>query len=75
MEDTYNHMTTLITFLTALAALIAAVITLITLIKTLKNGKQIQEIHVSINSRMDEFLKLAKESSFAKGVKSEMDKQ
>ena len=72
MEDTYNHMTTLITFLTALAALIAAVITLI---KTLKNGKQIQEIHVSINSRMDEFLKLAKESSFAKGVKSEMDKQ
>ena len=72
MEDTYNHMTTIITFLTALAALIAAVITLI---KTLKNGVAIQQIHVSINSRMDELLKLTKSSSFAQGVKSETDKQ
>lgn len=39
-----------------------------------KNKSAIHEIHVSINSRMDELLKLTATSSHAEGVKEEKDK-
>jgi hypothetical protein len=64
-------MTPLITFLTALSAFIAATVTLI---KTLQNGRKIQEIHVSINSRMTQLLDLVAKSSKAEGVKQEVDR-
>lgn len=33
-----------------------------------RNGKEIQEIHISINSRMDELLALTKKAAHAEGV-------
>lgn len=38
-----------------------------------KNKTAIQEIHVSINSRMDDLLKLTATASRAEGVKEEKD--
>lgn len=65
--------------LTSIITLIGVVTTLIiattALIKTLQNGKQIQIVHLSLNSRLDQMLKLTADSSFAKGVKSEIAKQ
>jgi hypothetical protein len=47
----------------SLPALIAAIFGVL-------NRKAISEVHLAINSRFDEFLHLAKTSSYAEGVKS-----
>ena len=64
--------------ITSIITLIGVITTLIisitALVKTLKNGKAVQEIHLSINSRMDELLKLTKDSAFAAGIKNESDR-
>jgi hypothetical protein len=60
-----------ITLITSITALIVAITSLV---KLFRQSAKIQEIHLSINSRMDELLKLSRENSFAKGVKSETDK-
>ena len=62
----------LITLVTALVALITSIVTLVKIIKT---SNKIQEIHVSINSRMDELLKLTSKSSHAEGIKQELDRE
>jgi hypothetical protein len=65
-------MESIITLISSVATLIVA---LTALVKIIKQNDKVKEIHLQFNSRMDEFLKLTKESSFAKGVKSETDKQ
>lgn len=50
--------TALVTFATAALALYAS----------WRNGQEIQEIHISINSRMDELLALTKKAAHAEGV-------
>jgi hypothetical protein len=37
------------------------------------NSKKITEVHLSLNSRLDAFLKLTGDAAFAKGVKSQVD--
>ncbi len=44
------------------------------LVRSIKNGKDIKEVHLMINSRMDDLLKLTKSASFAAGEKAEKDK-
>ena len=44
------------------------------LVVSFRNTSKIQNIHLAMNSRFDEWMRLAKESSFAAGVKSEQDK-
>ncbi len=64
-------METLITLCTAVAALVASVATLIKVVHT---SSKIQEIHLSLNSRLDQFLALTRKSSHAEGVKDEQDR-
>ena len=65
--------------MTAIITLIAAITSLIVsataLIKLFQQGTKMQELHVLINSRLTELLKLTQKSSFAEGQKSEADKQ
>jgi hypothetical protein len=65
-------MTAIITLIAAITALVVAVTALI---KLFQQGTKVQELHVLINSRMTELLKLTQDASFAKGQKSEADKQ
>jgi len=44
------------------------------LVVSLRNGKKIEEVHMSTNGKMEELITEVRESSFAKGVKSEKDK-
>jgi hypothetical protein len=48
-------------------AIIAALPGLLTWWNIKKNGQKIQEIHLSVNSRMDELLKAAKGEATAEG--------
>jgi hypothetical protein len=41
---------------------------------SLRNSRKITEVHDSTNSKVDALIKEVRESSFAKGVKSEQDK-
>jgi hypothetical protein len=52
---------TIASFLSALAAIGAV-------IASIRNAKKIQEVHISINSRMDELLKLKGEAGMAEGL-------
>lgn len=45
------------------------------LLKAGKVEKAVNEVHLSVNSRLDEFLKVTKTASHAEGVKEEKDKQ
>jgi hypothetical protein len=58
--------------------IVAACITAVPAFLTFTLGwmvrNQIENIHLSINSRFDQFLKLAQKASFAEGAKSETDK-
>jgi hypothetical protein len=56
-----------IMIVTGLPALIAAIASFINVLVSASNKRKIEEIHVSINSRMDDLLKLTSESQFAKG--------
>jgi hypothetical protein len=42
---------------------------------SLRNSVKITEVHTSTNGKMEELIREVRESSFAKGVKSEQDKQ
>jgi hypothetical protein len=48
---------------------------IIAIILGFQNKANIQEIHLSINSRLDEWLKMTKLASFAEGFKSSEDIQ
>lgn len=56
---------------TIIVALIAAfpptLVSVLSLISSRKNSEKIQDIHLSINSRMDELLKASKAESRAEG--------
>ncbi len=43
------------------------------LIVALRNHSAVREVHLSVNSRLDELLKTSKAASFAEGVKAEGD--
>ena len=40
-----------------------------------KTAKAVENVHVSINSRMDQLLKVFGDAKFAEGVKSEVDRK
>jgi len=66
----------LITIIAAIAPTIAAIAGLIVAVNNRKQNKeQYQEIHLMINSRMDKLLELTGTAEFARGAKSETDKQ
>lgn len=54
-------------FITAIAALGAVLM-------SARNGRKIEEVHLSINGRMDELLKVTSEAQHALGVKQEFDR-
>ena len=57
---------------TQTVTLIAAIIGIVS---SKKNKAAIQEVHVSINSRMDELLKLTAAASKAEGIKEQKEKE
>ena len=61
-------MSDIIQLITALAALAAVGLSWV-------NRKHIQEIHLLINSRMDQLLKLTGEAQHALGVKQEAERE
>ena len=63
---TLDHLTAI---LTALASVIAA---LMAFFKALQVSGQVQDVHLSINSRMDQMLALSKNASHAEGVNEGM---
>lgn len=44
------------------------------LVTAFKTRNDVKQVHVLFNSRMDQFLKVTKESAHAEGVKEEKDK-
>jgi hypothetical protein len=57
-----------------IAAIPSLCVSTAALVSVLRNANKVQEIHLALNSRLDEFKTLIAASSFAKGVKSETDK-
>jgi len=61
-----------------LAALIVSVATLVTAVGAVVigiiNSNRINDVHISINSRMDELLKTSNVAAHAAGVKEERDR-
>ncbi len=60
---------------TVLTAIIVAIpptlVALVAAIKSFRNGAAVEKVHIAINSRMDEMLKLTRTSSHAEGVLEE----
>ncbi len=50
-------------------------VALLALLRSMKVEKAVQEVHLSINSRMDKFIEITKTVSHAEGVKEQKDKQ
>ena len=64
----------MITFLPFFLAFLTCLPGLMSTFVAWKALHSIQQVHIAINSRFDEFLALAKKSSFAEGVLSETSK-
>lgn len=58
--------------ITSVATLLASIATLIVAIRSIH---KVQDVHLMLNSQLDNFKKLIATSSFAEGVKSETDKK
>lgn len=54
--------------ISAVAALGATAVSALALRASRKNGRKIEEVHVSINSRMDQLLQARGDASMAQGV-------
>lgn len=54
--------------LSGIASLISAIAAIGAVLMSLRNGRKIQEVHISINSRMDQLLQARGEASMAAGV-------
>lgn len=61
----------IIPIITAIPPTIAAIAALFV---SIRNGKKTDDIHLQLNSRLDKFLDEIREAEYAKGVKSETDK-
>lgn len=59
--------------LASIASLISALTALGAMIMSARNAKKIQEVHVSINSRMDQMLRMQGDASEAKGLQQGRD--
>ena len=59
--------------LAAIPAITAAILSFVGIILTHRNKAKIEEIHISINSRMDELLKITGSAAFAKGRREGVD--
>lgn len=63
----------------AIPTIIASVSALVVALKANRkqddNANRIQEVHLMINSRMDQLLKVTESASFQAGAKSETDKE
>jgi hypothetical protein len=57
-----------------IAQLITALAALGAVIMSARNGRKIQEVHLSINSRMDELLRSARASARAAGIDEERNR-
>ena len=60
--------------ITAVAALSSVIASLISVAMSLRNADKIQEVHILINSRMNELLKTTENASYALGVKDEANR-
>jgi len=58
-----------------IAQLITAIAALGAVLMSVRNGHKIQEVHLSINSRMDELLKAASEAARAAGATEERNRE
>jgi hypothetical protein len=56
-------------------ALVASGASIATLVKSNENAKSIREVHVSINSRMDQLLRERAIASHAEGVEQERNRR
>jgi O-antigen ligase len=57
----------------AIPSIITALVALAALIIAFKTSRQIHDVHLSLNSRFDEWMKSVKTASFAEGRKAEQD--
>ncbi len=57
-----------------LAEIITAVAALAAVVVSLWNGRKIQDIHIAINSRMDQLLELTKSAEHARGMKEQSER-
>jgi len=60
---------------TAITALSSAIASLISAVASSRNARKIQEVHLLINSRMNELLKTTENASYALGVKDEANRK
>ena len=64
-----------VALIAASASLAASAVTLIAILHTKAQvTKDVREVHLSLNSRVDELVKAAESVGFVAGVKSEVDK-
>ena len=68
MNETIATLAAITSMISALAAVGAVVMSVLAYIASRKNGKKIEEVHVSINSRMDQLLQARGDASEAKGL-------
>jgi len=60
---------------TVVVALIAAVPATVAALVSRRNGYKIEEIHLAVNSRLSQLLKVVEAKSHAEGVKQEADRR
>ena len=58
----------------AIAAIPPTLAALLALVKSIKVEKAVQEVHLSVNSRLDQLLKSTSLASHAEGMKAERSK-
>jgi hypothetical protein len=58
-----------------IAAVPPTLMGLAALISSLSNRSKLRDIHVEIDGKFNEFLRLTEKASFAEGAKSEVDKR
>ncbi len=58
---------------TELALLLNASAAVGAMIMSIRNGRKIQNVHVDLNSRLSELLKITHDSAFSAGIKQERD--
>lgn len=57
-----------------IAAAPPALLALAALVNSIRNGKAVKEVHLAVNSRLDELVKLTRKDAHAEGVKEEKEK-
>lgn len=56
-------------------AIPAIVSTIVTLVLTIRVSKQVHEVHLSLNSRFEEWMQMAQKAFFAQGYKAAQESE